>query len=204
MGMSGKPFELGVPACAVEDGNGFVLGRGIMWKGGDAHIAIPPLIKRCREAFPDLRACSFDRGFYSPSNREQLDDPLEVNALPKKGKPSSAERGQDFMAARRKNSGVESVIDKLEHRGTDRIRLRGPTRFELAVGLSVLAFNIQRTRTIPCEKERKRMRRRRCIPFFGASLSCWLGCQPGSAFRGLQTRLQSSGGSGSGAAVEDL
>lgn len=48
------------------------------------------------------------------------------------------------------------------------------------------------------------MQPRRCIPFFGASLSCWLGCRPGLAFRGLQTRLQSSGWSGSGAAVEDL
>ena len=61
-GKAGKPVELGVPVCIVEDGGGFILDHGIMWTGGDTHVAVP-LVGRCREAFPDLRACSFDRGF---------------------------------------------------------------------------------------------------------------------------------------------
>ena len=61
-GKAGKPVELGVPVCIVEDGGGFIPGHEIMWTGGDADVAVP-LIARCREAFPDLRACSFDRGF---------------------------------------------------------------------------------------------------------------------------------------------
>ena len=69
-GKAGKTVEFGVPVCIVEDGNGFVLGHEILWTGGDADVAVP-LIKRCREAFPDLRGCSFDRGFHSPSNREE-------------------------------------------------------------------------------------------------------------------------------------
>ena len=160
-GKAGRKAELGVPVCIVEDGNGFVLGHEIMWTGGDADVAVP-LIERCRKAFPDLRGCSFDRGFHSPSNRKALDDLLELNALPKKGRLSAAERKREadpaFAAARRKHSGVESAINSLEHRGLDRVRLRGPDGFERAVGLSVLASNLHRIGQILRGRERERMR----------------------------------------------
>ena len=163
-GKAGTPFELGVPVCILEDGNGFVLGHEILWTGGDADVAVP-LVKRCLEAFPDLRSCSFDRGFHSPSNREELDKLLDLNVLPKKGKLSAAEREREaepaFAAARRKHSGVESAINSLEHRGLDRVRLRGPDGFERAVGLSVLASNLHRIGRILRGRERERMRRER-------------------------------------------
>ena len=163
-GKAGKKVEFGVPVCIVEDGNGFVLGHEILWTGGDADVAVP-LIKRCREAFPDLRGCSFDRGFHSPSNREELDKLLDLNVLPKKGKLSAAEREREaepaFAAARRKHSGVESAINSLEHRGLDRVRLRGPDGFEMAVGLSVLAFNVHRTGQILRERKRMQLQRKR-------------------------------------------
>ena len=161
-GKASKTVEFGVPVCVVEDGNGFALGHEILWTGGDIDVAVP-LVERCRKAFPDLRGCSFDRGFHSPSNREELDKLLELNALPKKGKLSAAEREAEpaFAAARRKHSGVESAINSLERRGLDRVRLRGPDGFELAVGLSVLAFNVHRTGQILRERERKRMQMER-------------------------------------------
>ena len=131
--------------------------------GGDVYdlaVAVP-LIKRCQKAFPDLRECSFDRGFHSPSNREELDKLLELTVLPKKGKLSTAERKREaepaFAAARRKHSGVESAINSLEHRGLDRVGLRGADGFEPAVGLSVLASNLHRVGQLL--RERKRMRR---------------------------------------------
>ena len=163
-GKAGKKVELGVPVCIVEDGNGFVLDHEIMWSGGDTDVAVP-LVRRCLKAFPNLRGCSFDRGFHSPSNRKTLDDLLELNALPKKGKKSEAEREREaepaFAAARRKHSGVESTINNLEHRGLDKVRLRGADGFELAVGLSVVALNIHRLGLNLRAAERKRMRRRR-------------------------------------------
>ena len=163
-GKAGKKAELGVPVCVVEDGNGFVLDHEIMWEGGDTDVAVP-LVERCLKAFPNLRGCSFDRGFHSPANRKTLDDLLELNALPKKGGKSAAEREREaepaFAAARRKHSGVESTINNLEHRGLDKVRLRGADGFELAVGLSVVALNIHRLGLNLRETERKRMRRRR-------------------------------------------
>ena len=162
-GKAGTPFELGVPVSIVEDGIGFVLGHEIMWTGGDTDVAVP-LVKRCQKSFPDLRGCSFDRGYHSPSNRERLDELLDLNGLPKKGKLSAAEREREsepaFAAARRKHSGVESAINGLEHRGLDKVRLRGPDGFKRAVGLSVLAFNLHRIGRILLERERKRRRKR--------------------------------------------
>ena len=161
-GKAGTPVELGVPVCILEDGNGFVLGCKIMWEGGDTDVAVP-LVKDCQEAFPGLRGCSFDRGFHSPENRRKLDGSLELNALPKKGRPSAEEKAHEaepaFKAARRKHSGVESAINNLEHRGLDRVRLRGKDGFKLAVGLSVLAPDIHRLGMILRDKERKRLQR---------------------------------------------
>ena len=77
--------------------------------GGRRHGRRGPLIERGREAFPDLRACSFDKGFHSQKNRRRLDAMLELNVLPKKGRLSAAEksreRDQAFAEARRKHSG---------------------------------------------------------------------------------------------------
>ena len=46
----------------------------------------------------------------------------------------------------------------LEHRGLNRVRLRGPDGFERAVGLSVLASNLHRIGQILRGRERERMR----------------------------------------------
>ncbi len=163
-GKAGKPVELGVPVYIVEDGGGFIPGHEIMWTGGDTDVAVP-LVGRCLEAFPDLRACSFDRGFHSPGNRRRLDAMLDADALPKKGRLSAADRAREagpaFAEARRRHPGVESAINGLERRGLGRVRLRGRDRFELAVGLSVLAASIHRLGRTLRDRERLRPERRK-------------------------------------------
>ena len=59
-------------------------------------------------------------------------------------------------AARRKHSEAESATYKLEHRGLNRVRLRGSDGFELAVGLSALACNIHRVGMILRERRRRK------------------------------------------------
>ena len=54
---------------------------------------------------------------------------------------------------------MESTTDNLEHRGLDRVRLRGPDGFELAVGLAVVAPDVHRIGMIVRDKERERMQR---------------------------------------------
>ena len=77
--------------------------------------------------------------------------------------PSTACQPPSRSARRRKHSGVESAIDNLEHRGLNRVRRRGSDGFELAVGLSAIAFNIRWTGQSLRKKERKRSQRRKCV-----------------------------------------
>ena len=73
-GKAGRPVELGVPVCIVEDQFRFILHSEIMWQGSDADFAAP-MVEITRKLFPDFRAASFGRGFHSPENRATLDEP---------------------------------------------------------------------------------------------------------------------------------
>ncbi|MCY4461298.1 MAG: hypothetical protein OXC26_13030 [Albidovulum sp.] len=152
-GKAGLPVELGVPLCIVEDQRQFILDHRIMWKGGDVDVAAP-LLESCLKAYPDIAVCSFDRGFHSPENQKRLGKLLETAALPKKGRPSAAER-------RRRHPAVESAINNLEQRGLDRVRTRGAAGFERTVGLSILAANLHRIGLIAQRRERERLERLR-------------------------------------------
>ena len=163
-GKAGHPVELGVPLCIVEDQHQFILDHRIMWKGEDVDVAAP-LLESCLQAYPDIAVCSFDRGFHSPENQERLGELLKTAALPKKGRPSAAERRREaeptFAKARRRHPAVESAINNLEQRGLDRVRTRGAAGFERTVGLSILAANLHRIGLIARRRERKRLDRLR-------------------------------------------
>ncbi len=163
-GKAGTPVELGVPVALIEDQYRFILHHEVLWHGEDVDAAVP-LVRAAQERFPDLRACSFDRGFHSSENRIRLDQILDLNVLPKKGYLSRADRerenGEAFAAARRAHPAVESAINALEHRGLDRVRSCGADGFERTVALSVLAANLHRLGRLLQQLERRRQRRRR-------------------------------------------
>ena len=70
-GKAGRPVELGVPLTVLEDQHQFILGWHLQWHGGDVDVAVP-LVAACQAQYPELRGCSFDRGFHSPANQQQL------------------------------------------------------------------------------------------------------------------------------------
>ena len=161
-GKAGTPVELGVPVCVLEDQFQFILRHKVLWTGSGVDAAVP-MVEEAQALHPDLRACSFDRGFHSPSNRARLDGLLDVNALPRKGRPSRTDREREseesFAAARRRHPAVESAINALEHRGLDRVRAHGADGFERTVALSVLAANLHRLGRLLRQREFKRRRR---------------------------------------------
>ena len=57
-GKAGRPVELGVPVCIVEDEFGFVLNHRIMWEGNDVDHAVP-VVGETQSRFLDFRSCSF-------------------------------------------------------------------------------------------------------------------------------------------------
>ena len=160
-GKAGRPVELGVPVCIMEDQYQFILHYEIMWEGSDVDFAVP-MVVTTKDLFPDFCSASFDRGFHSPENRARLDEVLVDNVLPKKGRLSKAERdreqGETFAAKRRQHPAVESAINNLEHRGLNRVRSKGREGFARTVALSFVALNVHRLGRVLRQQAREQHR----------------------------------------------
>jgi hypothetical protein len=161
-GKAGVPQELGLRVCILKDQHGFILHHQVMRNETDDKVTIP-MVQRAKEKFPDLKSCSFDKGFYTPSNRIGLSSLLDDVVLPKKGRLSAKdkeiEHANEFIEKRRKHSAVESSINALENHGLDRCLDHGLHGFERYVALSVLARNIQILGHHLQQKELKRQER---------------------------------------------
>jgi len=161
-GKAGVPQELGLKVCVVEDQYGFFLNHLVMRKTTDDMIVVP-LMRETKERFPDLLSCSFDKGFYTPTNRRQLEEVLDLVVLPKKGRRNEEEKAFEssdvFMRQRRKHSAVESGINALENHGLDRCLDHGFWGFERYVTMAVLARNIQTLGTIIWKKKLAKLQR---------------------------------------------
>ena len=127
-GKAGVPVEFGVPVCVMEDQHQFNVNHSIMWDEDDVDVIVP-FVEDTKRRYPDLRVCSFDRGFHSPRNRGELDRILELNVLPKKGKLNSKDKEREgaveFVEAKRRHPAVESAINALNHKGCERVRAHG-------------------------------------------------------------------------------
>ncbi len=165
-GPPGKPggYRDGLPVAVVEDEHQFILAYRILWNESDTDVAVP-IIDAVQAAFPEFNTCSFDRGFHSLKNREALDARLAVNALPKNGKLTLADRAREsapaFKAARQQHPAVESCLANFGLRGGALVREKSPENFALMVNLSVLAVNVHRLGCLVHDQERARIRRRR-------------------------------------------
>ena len=145
-GKAGVPQELGLSVCVLKDQYGFILHHHVLERQSDNQLAVA-MAQGAKDRFENLVACSYDKGFYSPENRKQLSDILDIVVLPKKGRLSAQdkeiEQSEEFILSRRKHSAVESCINALENHGLDRCLDHGLHGFKRYVALSVLARNIQ-------------------------------------------------------------
>jgi hypothetical protein len=145
-GKAGVPQELGLRVCILEDQYGFLLYHQVMQHQTDEAVAIS-MVHETQGRFAGLRSCSFDQGFYTPQNRQQLDEMLDLPILPKKGRLSEADRARQFADAfiqgRQQHPAVESGIHALENHGLDRCPDHGLTGFTRYVALAVVARNLQ-------------------------------------------------------------
>ncbi|MFT5101978.1 MAG: IS5 family transposase [Planctomycetaceae bacterium] len=168
-GKAGVPVELGLKVCVVEDIQGYLLHHRVMEKETDEQIAVE-LITQTQDRYPQLRVCSFDKGFHSPNNQIELSKQLDRLVLPKKGRCNKAEKDREssaeFRRSRRTHSAVESAINALEVHGLDRCPDHGIDGFKRYVALAVVARNIQKLgaelqKKIQAQEKRKRHREKR-------------------------------------------
>jgi len=161
-GKAGVPVELGLRVCVMEDQHRFVLHHRVMEKQTDDQVTVA-MVKETKERFAGLEACSFDKGFHSPANQQELQAHLKLVALPRKGKLSqpaqAVESTEDFVKARAQHSAVESAINALEVHGLDRCPDHGVGGFKRYVALAVVARNIHRIGAILREQENRRAKR---------------------------------------------
>ncbi len=146
-GKAGVPVELGLKVCILEDRQGYILHHRVMQHETDDQIALD-MIQETQERYPQLSACSFDKGFHSPENQIELAKRLDRVVLPKKGRcnkqEQERERSVEFRRSKNQHSAVESGINALEVHGLDRCRDHGLKGFKRYVALAVLARNIQK------------------------------------------------------------
>jgi transposase, IS5 family len=162
-GKAGVPVELGLKVCIVKDQFQFTLHHRVMQQETDDQIAVP-FIEQVQRRFLHFKECSFDKGFHSPHNQIKLASMLDMAVLPQKGKLSAinqtVEDSEEFKAARRRHSAVESAINALENHGLDRCLDHGIEGFKRYVALAIVARNIQIIGHILQQKEVKTLRRK--------------------------------------------
>lgn len=158
------PVELGLRVCVLEDQHGFILHHRVMEQETDDQVAVC-MVTETQTRFPNLKVCSFDKGFHSPANQQGLREKLELVVLPKKGRLNQQEQAHqsadEFQTARRQHSAVESGINALEVHGLDTCPDHGIDGFKRYVSLAVLARNIQKLGAELRKEERAREKRKR-------------------------------------------
>ena len=163
-GKAGVPVELGLKVCILEDQYQFILHHEVMQQKTDDQVAVS-MVAEAKKRFPRLNACSFDKGFHSPNNQDELKEHLDLVALPRKGKLSQAaqaeQQAEGFVKARRAHSAVESAINALEVHGLDLCPDHGIDGFRRYVAFAVVARNIHRIGAILWRQEQKRAKRKK-------------------------------------------
>jgi IS5 family transposase len=161
-GKAGISQELGLRVCILEDQYGFILHHLVMEKQEDKDVAVP-ITLGAKQRFPNLRSCSYDKGFYTPSNRGMLRQILAQVTLPKKGRVAQKEKeieySEEFVRNRRQHSAIESAINALENHGLDRCLDRGIIGFERYVAMAVVARNIHILGHMIQQQQKKKMKR---------------------------------------------
>ena len=163
-GKAGVPFELGVRMAIIEDNNGFILNHKIMYNQTDEKIAVD-FLKDTMNMFPNINSISYDRGFWSKQNLQDLEDMGVDVGMPKKGKlnkkDTERQDKEEYKKAKDKHSAIESAINGLQHHGGDICRDYSKDKYESHAASSVISKNLIRIGDIIIEKEDRRQRRKK-------------------------------------------
>ena len=147
-GKAGQANQFGRLVLIYEDAAGFISHHHVMPRDAqDQDVAVGQTRKLQERLENRVAEISFDRGFHSPDNQEQLAELVALVCLPKPGRKQAVEQAQaatvKFHQAKQRHSGVESAIGALQS-GNGLIRCRDESEigFERYVALAVLGRNI--------------------------------------------------------------
>jgi hypothetical protein len=148
-GKTPHALQFGRRVLLLEDLVGFIVHYAVSGRGVQDPDLAQSLLQEAQEKCDHrIRGASFDRGFYSPANREELAKLVARLCVPVRGRRQEArqqaEATADFKQQRRRHPGVESAIHGLQAgNGLERCRDRTEQGLERYVGLAVLGRNPQ-------------------------------------------------------------
>lgn len=147
-GKQAQPNQFGRLVMVYEDAAGFVSHYFILPRDAqDADVVVEQTRIVQQHHNREIKDASFDRGFYSPENEEQLQTIIEHPCLPKKQPKEFEEQRKNasvrFRETRQRHPGIESAIGALQSgNGLERCRDRTPIGFERYVALGILGRNL--------------------------------------------------------------
>ena len=175
-GKLNKQVELGHLLLVTTDQHQLIVDYKVVENEKDP-AQVPPLMERVKENYKGIKISShsFDKGFFSYTNKEAVRDAKVENVImPKKGKPNKLDKEEEsrllFKQLRNAHSAVESNIHSIKCHGLARCMDKGNKHYKRTVGLSVMAYNlhiignaliaIERKKQDILEKQRERYQRK--------------------------------------------
>jgi len=147
-GKAGEPIQFGRQILVYEDGAGFIVHHRLMKRDQcDSGVAIDAT-KAMQSLFDNkVERLSFDRGFHSPENQDELSQIIPNLCLPKPGAKQSkvqlTNADDEFLEAQQNHPGVESAIGALQSgNGMQRCRDRSEIGCERYASLAILGRNL--------------------------------------------------------------
>ncbi len=148
-GKQPNPIEFGHKVLVIEDAAGFVVDFQVVENGVLDQDLVVPVMKKLQKKFAGkIESASFDRGFHTPENQEELAKIVTNPCLAAKGQKQGQKQHEDgtvaFRKARQNHPGVESAIGALQAgNGQKRCRDRGKRGYRRYVALGILGRNLQ-------------------------------------------------------------
>ena len=147
-GKAGKPMQFGRQVLVYEDGAGFVTQAYLLPRDADDRDVVVKQTRIVQKRLQGhIRRASFDRGFHSPENQEQLAEIIANACLPMPGKNQAKQQEEqatiEFHQSRQRHPGIEAAIGALQS-GNGLARCRDRTQRGLAryIQLGVLGRNL--------------------------------------------------------------
>lgn len=147
-GKAGQPFQFGRLVLIYEDAEGFITHHHVLARNAQDRDVVVEQTRIVQNRLQGrIKEASFDRGFHSPENQEELAEIIEHPCLPKLGDKQSAEQQAtasiQFHQARQRHAGVESAIGALQSgNGLKRCPDRSELGFDRYVALAILGRNL--------------------------------------------------------------
>jgi IS5 family transposase len=171
-GKSPHPIEFGHRVLVIQDNAGFIIHDQVLDIGFTDEKIITEVMRKLQQRYEgQIRAASFDKGFWTPNNLQELSEFIPLLVLPKKGGRSETDRlregSEQFCSIRKWHSGIESAIHALgAGNGMTVCRDKGPLGYERYVAMAILGRNLHVLGNILLDKERKRRRKNRDLSAF--------------------------------------